>query len=140
MIIEIEEKFQKQKISTAENVYEILLSAFNALDEIDQAKEHFFVLGLKRNNRPLYLDLVSVGTLSGTLVHAREVFRRAIGFSTHSIIVAHNHPSGSLDPSTADDSMTNSLKEAGKIIGIPITDHLIFSPEGFLSYANEGKL
>ena len=140
MIIKLDKKFLKEKVSASHLAYTIFLSALQNFDKVDQAKEHFFVLGLKRNNRPIYLDLVSTGTLSGTLVHSREVFRRAIEYSSNSILVAHNHPSGSHEPSFSDDAITKSLKNAGKIIGIPLTDHLIFSPEGFSSYADDGKL
>lgn len=140
MIIELETKFKNSKINSAEKAYMLFITVFDTLDEIDKEKEHFFVLGLKRNRHLKYLDLVSVGTLSGTLVHAREVFRRAIANASDSIIIAHNHPSGNMRTSIADDTITKSLKEAGKIIGIELLDHIVFCQDEFYSYAENGNL
>ncbi len=140
MIIELDTKFKNSNINSAEKAYMILIAVFNTLDAIDKDKEHFFVLGLKRNKILKYLDLVSVGTLSGTVVHAREVFRRAITNGSDSIIIAHNHPSGNILTSTADDTITKSLKEAGKIIGIQVVDHIVFCQDEFFSYAENGRI
>jgi DNA repair protein RadC len=140
MIIELDTKFKNSNINSAEKAYMILIAVFNTLDAIDKDKEHFFVLGLKRNKILKYLDLVSVGTLSGTVVHAREVFRRAIANASDSIIIAHNHPSGNILTSNADDTITKSLKEAGKIIGIQVVDHIVFCQDEFYSYAENGKI
>ncbi len=140
MIVEINTKFKNNKVNSAEKAYMIFIAVFDTLDEIDKDKEHFFVLGLKRNHHFKYLDLVSVGTLSGCLVHAREVFRRAIVNATDSIIIAHNHPSGNMTTSNEDDVMTKSLKEAGKIIGIAVLDHIVFCQDEFYSYAENGNL
>lgn len=140
MIIELNVNFKNSNINSAEKAYLVLIAVFDTLDEIDREKEHFFVLGLKRNRHLKYLDLVSVGTLSGTIVHAREVFRRAIANASDSIIIAHNHPSGNMRTSIADDTITKSLKEAGKIIGIEVLDHIVFCENEFFSYAENGKL
>ena len=139
MIIEVNSEFKNEKIHSAEKAYKVFLSAFNVLDEIDREKEHFFVLGLTRSRHIKYLDLASVGILSGTLVHAREVFRRAIAHASDSIVIAHNHPSGNMTASSADDNITKSIKEAGKIIGIEAVDHIIFSETEYYSYADNGK-
>lgn len=138
MIIEIDTKFKNRNINSAEKAYMVFMAVFETLDEVDRDKEHFYVLGLKKNFHLKYLDLVSVGTLTGTLVHAREVFRRAIVNGSDSIIIAHNHPSGNMRTSIADDTITKSLKEAGKIIGIEILDHIIFCEDEFYSYAENG--
>lgn len=140
MIIEISTELKNSNVNSAKKAFDVFLAAFEILDEIDAAKEVFLVLGLKRNRHIKYLDLVSIGTLSGTLVHAREVFRRAIVNSTDSIIIAHNHPSGNMTPSSSDDAITKSLKEAGKIIGIQVLDHIIFCQDEFYSYAENGIL
>ena len=122
MIIEVDSQFKNEKIYSSEKAYNVFLKAFEVLDEIDKEKEHFFVLGLTRNRYIKYLDLTSVGILSGTLVHAREVFRRAIAHASDSIVIAHNHPSGNMTASSADDNITKLIKEAGKIIGIEVID------------------
>lgn len=140
MLIELDTKLKNSKIISAEKAFIVFISAFDTLDETDRCKENFYVLGLQRDRRIRYLDLVSVGTLSGTLVHAREVFRRAITNACDSIIIAHNHPSGNMITSTADDKITKSLKEAGKIIGIELVDHIVFCQDEFYSYAENGNL
>lgn len=140
MIIELDTKLKNSKIISAEKAFIVFISAFDTLDETDKCKEHFYCIGLQRNMKPKYLDLVSVGTLSGTLVHAREVFRRAIAHSCNSILIGHNHPSGNMSTSNADDAITKSLKEAGKIIGIELLDHIVFCQDEFYSYAENGNL
>jgi DNA repair protein RadC len=140
MIVEINIKLKKHKVNTAEKAFTLLLSAFEELDDIDQEKEHFYCIGLKRNREVKFMDLVSVGTLSGTLVHSREVFRRAIQMGVDAIIIAHNHPSGNMRTSVSDDLITKSLTEAGKIIGIEVLDHIVFCRDEFYSYAENGML
>lgn len=140
MILNINSNFNKITINSAEKAFKVFVAAYNTLDALDKEKEHFFVMGLKRNHHIKFLDITSVGILSGTLVHAREVYIRAIVNSTNSIIVAHNHPSGNMKPSSNDDKLTKSLKEAGKIIGIQLLDHLIFCDNEFYSYAENGNL
>ena len=93
-------------------------------------KEHFIVLYLNARNQLLYKEAVSIGTLTASLVHPREVFYPAIKLNASSIIILHNHPSGGIEPSTADLELTNRLKMAGEIIGISLTDHIIFTPSG----------
>jgi DNA repair protein RadC len=83
--------------------------------------------------------VVSVGILNENLVHPREVFEPAIQCSAAQLIVAHNHPSGDTDPSEEDIAVTGKLKEAGRILGIEILDHVIVSQSGYLSF-KENKL
>jgi DNA repair protein RadC len=140
MLVEISEENNRVNINSAEVAYKIFLAVLQMQDELDQDKEHMIVIGIKRNNRIKFIDIVSVGTLVGTLVGAREIFRRAIHTATHAIIIAHNHPSGSHSPSSSDIAITKTLKEAGKIIDIQLLDHIVFSTDGYYSFANEGTL
>lgn len=110
------------------------------LDDIEQRKEHFFVLLLNARNRVLLADVVSVGTINGSLVHPREVFIRAIREAAASLIIAHNHPSGIQEPSDADISITHRLREAGNIIGIALLDHLIVTASSYYSFKEHGRL
>jgi DNA repair protein RadC len=80
------------------------------------------------------VELVNLGTLTSSLVHPREIFRRAVMQGANSIIVAHNHPSGAADPSDEDLKVTKLLHEAGKLLGIQLLDHLIFTPTSFYSF------
>lgn len=123
---------KKQKISGPEAVANILQAMLDNEHEIDQQKEHFWVIGLNGANVIQYVDLVSLGLLNRTLVHPREVFRMAIAKGVNSIIVAHNHPSGSLEPSNDDLAVTKQLKAAGQVVGIEVLDHIILG-EGHIS-------
>jgi len=103
-------------------------------------KEEFWVLVLNNKNHVLRKTRVSVGTVSETIVHPREIFREAIRESGSSVIVAHNHPSGILTPSPHDLHTTRRLHEAGKLVGIPLVDHLIVSNTSYLSLKEEGYI
>lgn len=102
--------------------------------------ERFVVFILNSQNRVQAVDIVSEGTLNSSLVHPREVFRSAILGIGAAIIVAHNHPSGNPEPSREDIEITRQLSEAGKIIGIPVHDHLIFTGLAYTSFAERGLI
>lgn len=112
----------------------------------DPEKEHFVVLFLNTKNRLKSYHVVSVGTLTSALVHPREVFRPAIVQAASSVVVAHNHPSGDPAPSSADIQVTRQLREAGRLIGIEVMDHIIVgdpgrhSGSGFYSFREAGLL
>ena len=99
----------------------------------DKQQEHFVVLTLDGAGRLIAKRTVFIGTLNASLVHPREVFANAVADRAASVIVAHNHPSGSLDPSPADREATRRLAEAGHLLGIPLADHLIVTPSAFRS-------
>ena len=86
------------------------------------------------------IHVVSIGILNRSLVHPREVFSRAIKCNAAALGVAHNHPSGSVEPSSEDREVTRRLKEAGEILGISLLDHLVFSTQGYYSFMEEGQL
>ena len=102
--------------------------------EIDREKEHFYVMHLTAKSQVKMVELVSLGSLTASVVHPRETFRRAVLAGSASIIVAHNHPSGEVDPSTEDTKVTKLLFEAGRVLGIPLLDHLVFANESFFSF------
>lgn len=108
--------------------------AINHLQELRTAKkEHFIVLYLNARNQLIHKEIISVGTINASLVHPREVFKPAIDHLAAGIIVAHNHPSGGTDPSAGDLEVTKRLEEAGKLLGIEMTDHIIVTRNDFLS-------
>jgi len=104
----------------------------------DYHKEHFYVICL--NSRNHSVAEVSIGSLNASIVHPREVFSEAIKNKSASIILAHNHPSGSLEPSEEDLEITKRLVEAGKILGIEVVDHIIITKEGYLSFKEKGLI
>ena len=99
----------------------------------DKKQEYFVCLTLDGANRLIAKRVISIGTLTASLVHPREVFADAIADRAASIIVAHNHPSGDLRPSSADMAVTERLKQAGELLGIELIDHLIVTKDYFQS-------
>lgn len=118
-------------IGTPDDIYKSLMHY------ADADKEHFIVGTLNGAHALSSLHVVTIGILNRTLVHPREVFHIAISNKSAAIFIAHNHPSGNLEPSNDDLAITRRLVEASAIIGIPILDHLIFSSSGFLSFKRE---
>jgi DNA repair protein RadC len=108
---------------------------FEALKDIrSRKKEHFVIFYLDTRNQEINREVISIGSLNANLVHPREVFEPAIKNLAAQIILAHNHPSGSLEPSKDDVEITKRLVESGKILGIEVLDHVIVSSESFLSF------
>jgi len=103
-------------------------------------KEHFVALFLDACNRLIQQEVVSVGTLTATLVHPREVFSSAVSCAAAGIIVAHNHPSGDPEPSREDRETTRRLSEAGKILGIPLLDHVVVGECRYFSFRERGLM
>jgi DNA repair protein RadC len=98
----------------------------------DKKQEYFVAITLDGANRLIAKRIITIGILTSSLVHPREVFAEAVPDRAASIIVAHNHPSGNLEPSEADKSVTRRLIEAGKVLGINFIDHLIITKDAFL--------
>ena len=111
-------------------------------DKIDRMKEHFFCIGLKTSNEIQYIEVVSIGNMKGTVVGITETFRRAIiEGGIGGIILAHNHPSENRQPSAVDRTLTKKLVEAGKLLEIPVLDHIIVTlHRGYFSFADEGLI
>lgn len=103
-------------------------------------KEHFAVFYLDTMNALIERQIISVGTLNASLVHPREVFEPAIALRAADIIAVHNHPSGNVEPSQDDLAITKRLADAGKILGIILTDHIVLTANGFLSFKNKGVI
>jgi len=88
---------------------------------------------LNTQNKVIDREVVSIGTLNQSLIHPRECFKFAIRLNANSVVFAHNHPSGSLEPSDEDLSVTKRLTDAGKLLGIEVLDHIIVTAEGHKS-------
>jgi DNA repair protein RadC len=106
----------------------------------DKKQEYFFCITLNGAGEVIERRTVTVGILNQSLVHPREVFAEAITDRAASVILVHNHPSGTLDPSTQDISITRQLVEAGSILGIRVLDHVIVTKKGYVSLKELGHL
>jgi DNA repair protein RadC len=106
----------------------------------DSDREKLAVCCLDTKNHPLSLNLVSIGSLNSSIVHPREIFKVAILSNAASIIIFHNHPSGDPAPSNEDINVTNRIKEAGRIIGINLVDHIIIGDKNYCSLKEKGIL
>ncbi len=119
---------QNPKITCAKDVVEEL-KAYR-----DKRQEYFLAIYLDGANYICHHQVITIGTLNESLVHPREVFAPAVEHRCASVIVAHNHPSGSLNPSSADIQITRRLKESGKLLGIELIDHIILTKESYVSF------
>lgn len=106
----------------------------------DQPHELFAVLFLNQANRVNHFEIISQGGITGTVADPRLILKKALEQNAVSLILCHNHPSGSLKPSGADRELTQKIKEAAKYFDIKVLDHLIESDEGYYSFADEGIL
>ncbi|WP_332236837.1 JAB domain-containing protein [Sporolactobacillus sp. KGMB 08714] len=100
-------------------------------------REYFIVVSLDTKNQPMSVNICHIGNLNFSIVHPREVFKAAILSNSCSIIVAHNHPSGIVEPSQEDKEITKRLVSAGNIIGIEVLDHIIISDDKYLSFKEQ---
>lgn len=106
----------------------------------DLRTEEFWTIFLNQKNQVIYKSQISKGGITGTLVDVRVLFKLALEHFATSIIVAHNHPTGNLNPSEADLKMTKNIKNAGEILDIKLTDHLIIGENSFFSFQEQGLL
>jgi DNA repair protein RadC len=106
----------------------------------DRKQEHFLCASINGANEILNIRVVSIGLIDRSPVHPREVFADALADRAAAIIVAHNHPSGGVEPSHSDIGITAQLKAAGEILGIELLDHIIFNRTGYFSFLEAGRL
>lgn len=125
----------ESRIKSSESVYEELKPLM-----MDLTHEEFWLLSLNRANVILRKDLISKGGMTGTVADPKIIFQNALKNKAVSVIVAHNHPSGQLEPSTADKQITDKLVQAGEMLDIPVLDHLIVTNTGYYSFADNGML
>lgn len=122
-------------ITGSESVYNLMRTSLELL-----ANEEFWVLYLNRGNRVMSKERISQGGISGTVVDVKLIMKHAIDRLCSSLILVHNHPSGNLNPSNADDSITKKICTAATYFDISVLDHVIISAGGFYSYRDEGKI
>jgi len=103
-------------------------------------REAFYILCLNRANKVIGYALISIGGLSGTVADPKVIFSTALLANASSIILSHNHPSGNTEPSAADQALTKKMIQAGSVLDIQVLDHLILTPDTYLSFADENLM
>ena len=126
---------QKPIVSTSRDLANYLQSLFQ-----DHNREIFAVAFLNQSNRINHIETVSEGGITGTIADPRIILKKALEENAVSMILCHNHPSGSLKPSRQDEEITRKIKEAAKYFDIKVLDHIIVSDSGYFSFADEGIL
>jgi len=106
----------------------------------DKAGEEFHVLYLNTKHQVIGMEMISKGTLNASLVHPREVFKGALLANAYALILAHNHPSGDVEPSNADKQVTETLVGAGKLLDVKILDHVIIGSTGLFFSFSEASM
>lgn len=131
----LEKALTKVKISSSKEVYEIMQPVIGDLQH-----EEFWAIYLSNSNKVLEKAQLSKGGITGTLVDIRLVFKRAIEIGATSMILAHNHPSGTLVPSSSDKKLTQKIKLAGETLDVKVLDHLIITNKSYFSFADSNAL
>jgi DNA repair protein RadC len=131
----IAEVLQKDKINASKDAYDLMQPVLS-----DLPYEEFWVILLNRANRVIEKIKLSQGGISGTVIDVRLILKIAIEKLASSIILCHNHPSGNIQPSHSDNTVTHKLKEASKYLDINLIDHIIIGENNYYSFADEGEL
>lgn len=126
---------KKEKVTTSKDAYKLLYPVL-----ADKQIEEFWLVLLNQNNKVLSKHLISTGGISGTVADVRIILKLAIDELASSIILAHNHPSGSLKPSQADKVLTHKIVASAELMNIKVLDHIIIADEVYFSFADESML
>lgn len=126
---------EKTNVGNSKDAYLILKSQLS-----DLRTEEFWAIFLNNNNKVIHISQLTQGGISQSIVDVRVLFKTALDYFSTGIIIAHNHPSGSLKPSREDINITQKIKEAGKTLSIQLLDHLIITQDSYFSFSDEGLL
>ncbi|MGO2101732.1 MAG: RadC family protein [Psychroflexus halocasei] len=130
-----EDAHELTKIKSSQDVYHLMYAYIGELSH-----EEFWIMMLNNSNKVIHKYNLSKGGITATMVDIRLLFKKALSQSATSIILTHNHPSGTLKPSQADKQLTAKVKKAGEILDIKVLDHLIITEKSYFSFADEGLL
>lgn len=123
------------RISDSQKAHQFLAPLFDGLD-----REHFLVVGLDAKHAVIGINTVSIGSLTLSIVHPREVFKPLLLMNASAVLLAHNHPSGDPIPSQEDRALTRRLKEGGELLGITVLDHVVLGEGRYYSFADHQEL
>ncbi|TYB79334.1 RadC family protein [Bizionia myxarmorum] len=130
-----EEALERKQISSSSSVFELMQPIIGELPH-----EEFWIIYLNNSNKVIQKQQLSKGGITGTLVDVRLVLKTALEFGAVGLILAHNHPSGTLKPSEADKQITQKLKKAGESLDIKVLDHIIVTEKAYFSFADDNLL
>jgi DNA repair protein RadC len=125
------------KISSSKDLHRLLYPHF---EEFIDDYEAGFLVGLTYALKVAFVNKISIGSESGTIIPTRRIWRHLINIKAANFVLAHNHPSGNLTPSKLDAEITNKFKKQGEIMGIKLLDHIIMSSNGYYSFSDEGLM
>ena len=131
---------QKIKIRSPRDLFPIMREILLRDNEYDRNKEHFWAVALANNSMLQYVELISLGTLYQSVVEPMDVFSWALHKQVAMLILVHNHPSGELKPTHADLDLTDNLIQVGRVVRIPVVEHLIITTEGYYSFDDGGDI
>ena len=131
----LEEALEKPKISSSKSVFDVMQPIIGELQH-----EEFWIIFLNNANKIQLKTQMSKGGITGTLVDTRLIFKQALELAATGLILCHNHPSGTLKPSSSDKQLTNKIKKGGDVLDIKVLDHLIITEKEYYSFADEGIL
>jgi DNA repair protein RadC len=131
---------QKISILNSADVYKVMQQVLLRENKIRRSQEHFWVVGLDRKQKILFIELVSLGATNRLSIAPPEVFRMGIYKLAVSMIMVHNHPSGNVKPSAEDMDTTDRMIKSGKMLNIQVIDHLIISDTEYLSFEDKGLM
>lgn len=129
---------QKIKVLNSEDVYAIMQQILLRENKIRRNQEHFWVVGLDTKNKVLFIELIGLGAVNRVNADPPDVFRMAIYKLATKMILVHNHPSGSVEPSQADLDFTDKMLKVGKLLNVEVVDHLVIAEKDYVSFTDRG--
>lgn len=138
--LELGRRYEAEKLNLVSFTSSTHLGAYLQNKYAHHATEQFVVLYMNNANKILHEEVVTQGGINSTVADVRIILKLALQFNAVALVACHNHPSGNLRPSEADKQLTTKLKNAAKLMEITLLDHIIVSPTGFFSFADEGIL
>jgi DNA repair protein RadC len=124
------------RITSSRQIYDLLLPNWLDIDYV----ESFQVVMLNRNNRLIGVSKISVGSVGGTVADPKKIFQTALKANASGVVICHNHPSGSTTPSSNDKEVTKDCVSAGKVLRLPVLDHIILTRDSYFSFSDEGLI
>ena len=130
----------KIKIHCSDDIYPVMQKILLRENKVDRDREHFWTISLNTAHKILNIELVSMGAVNKTIAEPMEVFSIPLQKRAVKVILIHNHPSGEVQPSEADKDLTDKLIQVGKIMNVPVLDHLIITEKTYMSFKDTGLL